>query len=45
VQDWIGAAGAKTAHIEQNRVARGKNSFIESFNARFRDEFVTGADQ
>ena len=40
VQDWIAAVGASTADI-----ARGspwENSFIESFNARLRDELLDG---
>jgi putative transposase len=40
VQDWIAASGASTAYI-----ARGspwENGFIESFNARLRDELLDG---
>ena len=40
VQDWIAAVGAKTVYI-----ARGspwENGFIESFNARLRDELLDG---
>ena len=40
VQDWIAAVGASTAYI-----ARGspwENGFIESFNARLRDELLDG---
>ena len=36
VRDWIGAVGAKTAYIE--RGSPWENGFIESFNARLRDE-------
>jgi putative transposase len=40
VQKWIAAVGAKTAYI-----ARGspwENGYIESFNARLRDELLDG---
>ena len=40
VQDWIAAVGAKIAYI-----ARGspwENGYIESFNARLRDELLNG---
>ena len=40
VQDWIGAVGAKTAYIE--RGSPWENGFIESFNARLRDELLDG---
>jgi putative transposase len=40
VQDWIRAVGAKTAYIE--RGSPWENSFIESFNARLRDELLDG---
>jgi transposase InsO family protein len=40
VQDWIGAVGAKTAYIE--RGSPWENGFIESFNARLRDELLNG---
>jgi transposase InsO family protein len=40
VQDWIGAVGAKTAYIE--RGSSWENGFIESFNARLRDELLDG---
>jgi putative transposase len=40
VQDWIGAVGAKTADIE--RGSPWENGFIESFNARLRDELLDG---
>ena len=36
VRDWIGAVGAKTAYIE--RGSPWENGFIESFNARLRDD-------
>jgi putative transposase len=38
VQDWIAAVGAKTAYIE--RGSPWENGFIESFNARLRDELL-----
>ena len=40
VRDWIGAVGAKTAYIE--RGSPWENGFIESFNARLRDELLDG---
>ena len=40
VQDWIGALGAKTAYIE--RGSPWENGFVESFNARLRDELLDG---
>jgi transposase InsO family protein len=40
VQDWIGAVGAKTAYIEWG--SPWENGFIESFNARLRDELLDG---
>ena len=40
VRDWIGAVGAKTAYIE--RGSPWENGFIESFNARLRDERLDG---
>ena len=40
VQDWVGAVGAKTAYIE--RGSPWENGFIESFNARLRDELLDG---
>ena len=40
VQDWIGAVGAKTAYIE--RGSPWENGYIESFNARLRDELLNG---
>ena len=38
VQDWIAAVGAKTAYIEPR--SPWENGYIESFNARFRDELL-----
>ena len=40
VRDWIGAVGAKTAYIE--RGSPWENGYIESFNARLRDELLDG---
>ena len=40
VQDWIGAVGAKTAYITPG--SPWENGFIESFNARLRDELLDG---
>jgi transposase InsO family protein len=40
VQDWIGAVGAKTAYIEPG--SPWENGFVESFNARLRDELLDG---
>jgi transposase InsO family protein len=40
VRDWVGAVGAKTAYIE--RGSPWENGFIESFNARLRDELLDG---
>ena len=40
VQDWIAAVGASTAYIE--RGSPWENGFIESFNARLRDELLNG---
>jgi putative transposase len=40
VQDWIGAVGAKTAYITPG--SPWENGFIESFNARLRDELLNG---
>jgi putative transposase len=40
VQDWIAAVGAKTAYIEP--VSPWENGYIESFNARLRDELLDG---
>ena len=38
VRDWIAAAGAKTACIEPG--SPWENGYVESFNARFRDELL-----
>ena len=40
VQAWIGAVGAKTAYIAPG--SPWENGFIESFNARLRDELLDG---
>jgi putative transposase len=40
VQDWIKAVGAKTAYITPG--SPWENGFIESFNARLRDELLDG---
>lgn len=40
VRDWIEAVGAKTAYIEPG--SPWENGYCESFNARFRDEFLNG---
>ena len=40
VQDWISAVGAKTAYITPG--SPWENGFIESFNARLRDELLDG---
>jgi putative transposase len=40
VQDWIGAVGARTAYITPG--SPWENGFIESFNARLRDELLDG---
>src|SRR5262245_40651362 len=40
VQDWIAVVGAKTAYIE--RGSPWQNGYIESFNARLRDELLNG---
>ena len=40
VQDWIGAVGAKTAYIAPG--SPWENGFVESFNARLRDELLNG---
>ena len=40
VQEWISAMGAKTAYIERGRP--WENGYIESFNARLRDELLDG---
>jgi putative transposase len=40
VQDWIAAVGAKIAYITSG--SPWENGFIESFNARLRDELLDG---
>ncbi len=40
MQDWIKAVGATTAYIEPG--SAWENGYCESFNARFRDEFLNG---
>jgi len=40
VRSWTGAVGAKTAYIEPG--SPWENGFIESFNARLRDELLNG---
>jgi transposase InsO family protein len=40
VRDWIAAVGARTAYIEPG--SPWENGYIESFNARFRDELLNG---
>jgi putative transposase len=40
VQEWIAAVGAKTAYIAPG--SPWENGFIESFNARLRDELLEG---
>ncbi len=40
VQDWMTAVGAKTAYIAPG--SPWENGFIESFNARLRDELLDG---
>ena len=40
MQDWIGAVGASTAYIASG--SPWENGFIESFNARLRDELLDG---
>ena len=40
VQNWIKAIGARTAYIEPG--SPWENRYCESFNARFRDEFLNG---
>ena len=40
VQEWIGAVSAKTAYIAPG--SPWENGFIESFNARLRDELLDG---
>ena len=40
VQEWIAAVGPKTAYIEPG--SPWENGYIESFNARLRDELLNG---
>ena len=40
VRDWIAAVGAETTYIEPG--SPWENGYIESFNARFRDELLDG---
>ena len=40
VRDWITAVGARTAYIEPG--SPWENGYCESFNGRFRDEFLNG---
>jgi len=40
VQEWIAVVGARTAYIE--RGSPWENGYIESFNARLRDELLNG---
>ena len=40
VQKWIAAVGAKTAYIAQG--SPRENGYVESFNARLRDELLDG---
>src|SRR5229473_1443343 len=40
LRDWIGAVSAKTAYIAPG--SPWENGFIESFNARLRDELLDG---
>jgi transposase InsO family protein len=40
VQTWISAVGARTAYIAPG--SPWENGFVESFNARFRDELLNG---
>jgi transposase InsO family protein len=40
VQEWIAVVSAKTAYIE--RGSPWENGYIESFNARLRDELLDG---
>jgi len=40
VQEWIAAVGAKTAYVTPG--SPWENGFIESFNARLRDELLDG---
>jgi putative transposase len=40
VRQWITAVGAKTAYIEKG--SPWENGYVESFNARLRDELLNG---
>lgn len=40
VREWIAAVGAKTAYIEPG--SPWENGYVESFNARLRDELLNG---
>jgi putative transposase len=40
VRDWIAAVGARTAHIAPG--SPWENGYVESFNARLRDELLDG---
>ncbi len=40
VQSWIAAVGAKTAYIAPG--SPWENGYVESFNARLRDELLNG---
>ena len=40
VREWVAAVGAKTAYIEPG--SPWENGYIESFNARLRDELLNG---
>ena len=40
MQDWIAAVGAKTAYIAPG--SPWENGYVESFNARLRDELLEG---
>lgn len=40
VRDWIATAGARTAYIEPG--SPWENGYVESFNARLRDELLNG---
>ena len=40
VQEWISAVGARTAYIAPG--SPWENGYVESFNARFRDELLSG---
>jgi putative transposase len=40
IQEWIAAVGAKTAYIQPG--SPWENGYIESFNARLRDELLNG---